>query len=122
MITQIDHRAQAADNGLATLGWAALSGRRSPSVASRAGRSSPKRAFRPDCCLPRLANTSRLTLDSALATHFRPDGFGQEHSEGLMANDLASAGTGKTDLERMAHYRECDTRGRVVISIKWAAA
>jgi hypothetical protein len=39
-----------------------------------------------------------------------------------MANDLASAGTGKTDLERMAHYRECDTRGRVVISIKWAAA
>jgi hypothetical protein len=23
-----------------------------------------------------------------------------------MANDLASAGTGKTDLERMAHYRE----------------
>jgi len=46
MITQIDHRAQAADNGLATLGWAAPSGRRSPQ------RSQSGRALLPQASLP----------------------------------------------------------------------
>jgi hypothetical protein len=46
-----------------------------------------------------------LTLDSALAT--QPNRrAGEERPEWVMANDPGSSGTGRAELERMAHYRE----------------